>query len=397
MSRKVGIFLLAFAGVCASTVLASSQTKSSPTEATQAAASPVAYVYVSNYVTSTGSYQVNGYAASATGALMPIPGSPFADSVNQMAVNGAWLFGTEQTSTGATGNVNSYFIASNGALTLKQQTQVNDSGGAPTNLLLDHTGSSLYVNYYTTNNDCLSYNIDQSDGALTYLSILSGGPGTGCPVSFTGSNQFAYSSSCYHFTPIIYGRQRNSDGSLSDLSINPSLPTPPPGTGFCPYLGAAADPSNHVAIAVTPAEGGFGNNDGATQLAVYTADSSGNLTTNSTYLNMPKTAVVPMTGGTYSVNDYKTSPSGKLLAVAGPLGLQVFHFNGGNPITPYTKLLTSDYIWQLFWDNANHLYAISLRPGKLYVFTVTPTGVSQAPGSPHSLPGAANIIVLPKT
>jgi len=396
MVRKIGMFLLAFAGVCASSVLASAQTKSSPTEATQAASSPAAYVYVSNYL-SSGFFQVNGYSVAANGSLKLIPGSPFADSVNQMAVNGAWLFGTEQTSTGATGNVNSYSIASNGALTLQQQTQVNDTGGGPTSLLLDHTGSSLYVDYYTTNNDCLSYSINQSTGAITYLNTLFGGPGTGCPVSFTGNNQFAYSSSCYHFTPIIYGRQRNSDGSLSDLNINPALPTPPAGTGFCPYLGAAADPSNHVAIAVTPAEGGFGNNDGATQLAVYTADDSGNLTTNSTYLNMPKTAVVPMTGGTYSVNDYKMSPSGKLLAVAGPLGLQVFHFNGGNPITPYTKLLTSDYITQVFWDNSNHLYAVSSRPGKLYVFTVTPTGVSQAPGSPHSLPGASSFVVLPKT
>jgi hypothetical protein len=314
-----------------------------------------------------------------------------------MAVNGAWLFGTEQTSTGGTGNVNSYSIASNGALTLKQKTQVNDSGGSPTTLLLDHTGSSLYVNYYTINDDCLSYSIDQDNGALTYLSVLHEGPGAGCPVSFTANNQFAYSSSCYHFTPSIYGKERNSDGSLSELSINPALPTPPPGTGFCPYFGAASDPSNYVAIAMTPAEGGFGNNDGPTQLAVYTVDSSGNLTTNSTYLNMAKTAVVPMSGGTYAVNDYRMSPSGKLLAVAGPLGLQLFRFNGGNPITSFTKLVTNDYITQLFWDNANHLYAISSRSGKLYVFTVAPTGVTQAPGSPHSLPGAVNITVLPKT
>src|SRR5437899_9205952 len=98
MVRKIVLFLLAFAGVCASTVLASAQTTSSPTEAKQAASFPAAYVYVSNYVKSTGSYQVNGYATASNGALTPIPGSPFADSVNQMAVNGAWLFGTEQTS-----------------------------------------------------------------------------------------------------------------------------------------------------------------------------------------------------------------------------------------------------------------------------------------------------------
>lgn len=395
MVRKIGMFFLAFAGVCASSVLASAQTAPSTTDGTPAGSSPVAYVYVSNYVSSTGNFRVNGYAAAANGTLRPVPGSPFADSVSYMALNGGWLFGIELTGTGISQGINSYSIASDGALTFKQQTPVNDSGGGSTSLLLDHTGSSLYVNYYTTNNDCLSYSIDQSTGGLTYLNTLSGGPGTGCPVTFTGNNQFVYSSSCYHFTPIIYGMQRSSDGALSDLSISPALPTPPPGTGYCPFL-AAADPYNHVAIAVTPVQGGFGPSDGPTQLAVYTADSSGNLTTTSTYQNMPKTAVVPTSGGTYFINDYWMSPSGKLLAVAGPLGLQVFHFNGGNPITHYTGLLVKGEVDQVFWDNANHLYAISRKAGKLYVFTVTTTSYSQASGSPHSITGAQYLAVLPR-
>jgi hypothetical protein len=78
------------------------------------------------------------------------------------------------------------------------------------------------------------------------------------------------------------------------------------------------------------------------------------------------------------------------------LGLQVFHFNGSNPITHYTGLLTKDEIDQFFWDNDNHLYAISNASGKLFVFTVTPTSVSQAPGSPYTISQPLNIIVLPK-
>jgi hypothetical protein len=35
--------------------------------------------------------------------------------------------------------------------------------------------------------------------------------------------------------------------------------------------------------------------------------------------------------------------------------------------------------------------------GELYVFTVTEKGVRQAPGSPYAVPGAQNIIVLPKS
>ena len=390
------MYLPAFLWVCASTVLASAQATTSPT-LIQASSSPVAYVYVSSYVSSTGNNQVSAYAAGANGTLTAVAGSPFHGNIGKLVLNGAWLFGVQATGSGAGQTIHSYSIASNGSITLKNQTVVNDSGGGVTSLLLDHTGSSLYANYYTTNNDCLSYSIDQANGALTYLSIYHQGPGEGCPVTIIANNEFAYSSSCYHFTPIISGEKRSSDGILAPLSINPALPTPPPGTGFCPYLGAAADPANHVAIAMTPVQGGFGNNDGQTQLAVYTADSAGNLTTTSTYKNMPKTAVVQTSGGTYSVNDYRMSPSGKLLAVAGPLGLQVFHFNGGNPITHYTGLLTKDNISQVYWDNSNHLYAISSTSGKLFVFTVTPTSVTQAPGSPHNLPGAGSLIVLPKT
>jgi hypothetical protein len=129
--------------------------------------------------------------------------------------------------------------------------------------------------------------------------------------------------------------------------------------------------------------------DGRWQLATYTADSSGNLTTNSTYSNMPSVLV----GG---VNDYRMSPSGQYLAVGGTKGFQIFHFNGANPITPYTGLLTSTRIDQIFWDNSNHVYALSRSASKVFVYTVTSTAVTQAPGSPHKVPSAGSLIVLPK-
>jgi len=129
---------------------------------------------------------------------------------------------------------------------------------------------------------------------------------------------------------------------------------------------------------------------GPYQLAAYTVNSGGNLTTTSTYKNMPSVLV----GG---VTDYSMSPSGKFLAVGGSSGFEVFHFNGASPITKYTGLLTNNEVDQMFWDNANHVYAISRTAGKLYVFTVTSTGVTQAPGSPHSIRNPSSIIVLPKT
>ena len=105
---------------------------------------------------------------------------------------------------------------------------------------------------------------------------------------------------------------------------------------------------------------------------------------------MPDTAV----GG---ISDLAISPSGKLLAVSGTAGLQIFHFNGSDPITHYTGLLTTDDVSQIFWDNDNHLYAISESSGKLFVFTVTPTNFSQAPGSPHSVNKPTYVTVLPRT
>ena len=377
--------LLALIGACASTVLASAQAASSPTDPNTAPpAGPVAYVYVASSPNGT-TDQINGFAATSNGSLTAIPGSPFLYNVSYMAVNGAWLFGIANTFE----DLYSFSIGSNGALTLKDKLTVVTNGDGLISDYLDHTGSTLYADLYSTNNDYLSFNVNQSTGALTQTGDLAGGPSNNSPVSFIGNNEYAYSSSCYHFGPEIIGVRRNTDGTLSYLSnFNPPYPKIPTGDFWCPWL-AAADPTDHLAVAMQPLNGNWVP-QGPYQLATYTVNSSGELSTTSTYSNMPKVLV-----GT--VNDYWMSPNGKYLAVGGSAGLQIFHFNGANPITKFTGLLTSNQITQMFWDNANHLYAISNSAGKLYVFTVTSTGVTQAPGSPHSITNAQSVIVLPKT
>jgi hypothetical protein len=105
---------------------------------------------------------------------------------------------------------------------------------------------------------------------------------------------------------------------------------------------------------------------------------------------MPNTLVT-------SVQDLKISPNGRLLAVAGQGGLQVFHFNGANPPTAYTPLLTTDTITQMFWDNDNHLYAISQTANTLHVYTVTPTAYSEAAGSPHAISQPQYVAVQART
>jgi hypothetical protein len=383
MSHRVSVWFAAWIAICASTVLASAQVTSSPTEisAPEATSSPVAYVYVSSLIGNV-KYQVLGYQAATNGSLMPIPGSPFADNVTSLALNGAWLFGVDPTGQ----NIDSYSIASNGALTYEDKYTTSLMGGTLYDLFLDHTGSSIYAIYYTTNNDYLSQSIDQTTGQLSFLNDLQGGPDHNVALSFIGTNKFAYASSCYHFTPEIFGVQRASAGTLSYLSLNPSFPAEKSGGFYCPWA-AAANPTNHLAIALSPFTSNWGS-DGPTQLAVYTADSSGNLTTTSTYQNMPSVL-------TQGAQTYWMSPSGKYLAVGG-IGLQIFHFNGANPITHFTGLLTTDTIDKVYWDKANHLYAISASAGKLYVFTVTSTQVTQAPGSPHKITSPQSLIVLPK-
>jgi hypothetical protein len=161
-----------------------------------------------------------------------------------------------------------------------------------------------------------------------------------------------------------------------------------------------ADPANHLAVFQMQEQGLPYGPFTYPQLASYTFDSSGNLTTTSTYRNMPAPQVYPAV--------MNMSPSGKLLAVASPTsysgckcgsaswgtaGLQVFHFNGAKPITRYTTTLTKAPIDSVRWDHANHLYALSYSTNKLYVYTITPTSVTQAPGSPYTINRPTALVV----
>jgi hypothetical protein len=208
------------------------------------------------------------------------------------------------------------------------------------------------------------------------------------PLSFIGSNLYGYGSTCYHFGPQVFGYQRNQDGTLTQLNINPAMPQGKTGQEYCPSL-AAADTTNDLAVVMSPIYDTNWQPAGVSQLGVYTADSSGNLTTTSNYANMPQVAVG-------SVNDIWAAPSGKYLAVAGSGGLQLFRFNGANPITHYTGLITKESINQVFWDNAGHLYALSPSAGKLFVFIVTASEVKQALGSPYAIASPMYLSVLPQ-
>lgn len=358
-------FPFACLGIALCTATALSQTRPSAQQAS-ASSGPSAWVYVSSYVGTTSDTQVYGFTAASNGKLTATPGSPFPARLSSMAVNGLYLFGAPIGGS----YIDTYRIESDGALSYAATTNAsapNNCSNTPGPVFLDHTGATLYDFYFwgdsiCSNNAYQAWSVVKSSGDLKYSGATNGSENFTNVLTFTGNNQFAYTSDCYHFDPEISGFKRNSNGSLTQLTLSQVSPS----GGFgCPYL-AAADPTNHLAIPWQPYPTEYSSPSGPYQLATYTVQSIGTLTSGSTWANMPKVAVGAVTA-------LAMSPSGKLLAVAGTGGLQVFHFNGAGPITRYTGLLSTSEMDQIFWDNSNHLYAIGSKANKLAVFTVTPT------------------------
>jgi hypothetical protein len=366
----------------------------------ETSSAPVAHVYVSN-----GSH-ILSYTAAASGKLTEVPGTPIASNISLMGANGHFLFGIESGSV----LIDSLSMAANG--TLKKVATTNPQADWPDpscpmasdngqGLKIDHSGLDLYNAGIPDEFGCYSafqsFKIDDANGKLTYLGetdgIFNGGP----QMSILGNNDFAYSVVC----EFPYGNgataeltvfQRLSSGELATANAGVTVPAAPvdPAEGtagyYCP-ISMATDPTNHAAITFQA----WGYQGTATYgpivIATYTADSKGNLHTTSTYKNM---AVSEVGSG------MRMSPSGKILAVGGE-GVQLFHFNDGSPLTKYKTLTSSEANGTILWDNDNHMYALGsdAKGGKLWVYTVTPTSVTEAPGSPYSIPNAAGFVVQP--
>jgi hypothetical protein len=358
---------------------------------------PVAYIYVSQSPVNPGPNQVLGFAAAGSGKLTKIEGSPFRADVGMMAVNGRFLLGSATNEL----YLESYSIEENGSLRFAVANDIAKiTHGADTYaytawLALDHSGNTLYAlrDVYGVNDNYEAFVVNRATGSLTMPSgfIMGAGDNDSAPGQFTMSanDKFMFGPNCGWAgqSLSLYNRAANGALQLPQAALQqPAEPLAADGYRFCPWA-AAADPSNHVAVAYQNWDDPEGPEDGPNQLGVYTFAANGSLTTTSTYQNMPTVAVG-------DVNSLRMAPSGKVLAVLGTTGLQIFHFNGSAPITPYATLVSDVSFGEGFWDNANHLFTIGSN-GQLYVFTVTPTGVSQAPGSPYSIPNAQYLIVQP--
>ena len=414
------MFLFLRLPVClfALTLLGAAMAQSVDSQSTDVSANavttPAAHVFVNS-----GSRLV-AFSAGANGKLTAIPGSPFNINMSLLAANGHYLFGFPPSSV----VIQSLSIAANGALkkasTLNTETYnaVSDCPLTYWNgqgMRVDHSGTELYNAAIPADFPCRTYYQSfriESNGALTFQNntgdVLLGGPS----INVLGNNAFAYTPSCnaafgnppYPYVGVF---QRVSNGELTTTSAGVALPPAPadtyaPGGGstpgfYCP-VAMATDPSNHAAMTMYALDDN-GATYGPVVIATYTADANGNLKTTSTAKNM---ATVPVDknydNSCLACSALRMAPTGKLLAAAGSAGVVLFHFNGGNPATKYRTLLAGNSISTVLWDNENHLYALGSNAkgaGMLWVYTVTPTSVAEAPGSPYSIANPGGMYVQP--
>lgn len=406
LAFTAGLFLAACASPHLNTYSTSqapsSAPSSGPTSSPSAPSDPssstapasVAYVYVSSAAATGGGDEIQAFDAAGNGALTLMSGSPFAGDVTQLAASGSQLIAANRNGF----DLESYAVGSGGALTHETTTNAgtaSPSGGDNCNslgpLFFDNTGATVYDMEFRgsdcANNTYASFSVG-SNGALNALGKSTANAWYSQPAAFIAGDTYAYTASCISdLYWLIDGFQRGSNGLLTEINVNATPPTPPAGHFYCPSL-VATDNANDVAIAMQPVNQQSFTSDEPEQIAVYTAASNGTLTTTSTAASMPQVQV-----GT--VNDLKISPSGRLLAVAGTTGLQVFAFNGTDPGSTGAGLLTSDSIDQIFWDGSGNLYALSRSAGKLYVFVSNGYGVVAAPGSPYAITQPQNLTVLP--
>jgi hypothetical protein len=352
--------------------------------------SPVAYVYISQNVPNV----IDALAASADGTLTLVNSLPVPQTLIHLTVTKKYLFGIDGQS-----NIYSYSIASNGALKAATTTVAGKylSGFDPayTQELLqtDETGSTVYAflgdsqqNFYL-----LSFKIE-SKGELTYLGKAPAKLGTS-QLRFVQNNKFAVFPLCvvtgqsstfvsFYSTTVIY--KRESNGYLTYVGNDQGAPEAQSPDQFCPGSTASGS-TDHLAVGYEAIDPDQNTVDGYA-VGTYTVSSEGTPSTKSNYTNMPAPG--------YSPDVLSISPSGEILAVGGSSYYQFFHYNGGNPITPYLGPfnLGNHAVRAFTWDKSNHFYA--LIDTAVIPFTVTPTTYKQLTGYPIYAPYSMIVLSL---
>jgi hypothetical protein len=353
------------------------------------AQSPVAYVYVAEDAP-TGSLNspTSVYAASSAGKLTPIKGSPFTQTLGTIiGTNGTHFLTVDQNDNTTHQYLRVYNVASDGVIGEEVSKQdLHEWCGFDQGGVLDHTGQYVYV---VEDNNCgggvISFALSKK-GGLTFKGFVSASPSYLTPV-FSGNDKFVYTfievgdAPCP--TDTFLGLGRESSGALENISFSETDPTAP-SSGYQATQNSmpTADSTNHLAASVTLLDGDCGESGPAyTGLASYTIQSNGDLVSTNTWQNLAPLAAYAAPSAIMKMN-----PAGNIVAVAVGTGIQFFHFNGADPITPFAGneiIGTSGYIQDMAWDSDNHLYALNAKSGRLHVYDVTTKSVVEAPGSPY--------------
>ena len=359
-----------------------------------AAAQTVAYVYVAeNRPSPTATSPITVYAASSSGRLTQISGSPFKQTSGTMSGNNGTHFITvDQNSTTTHQYLHVYNVASNGVI--GSQVSKYDlhswcemDGGAE----FDHSGQYVYViDARSCGGEYQSFSLSKS-GYLTFKGSLDvGDPSFLTLPTFSGNDNFAYT-----FTPTptsdypcptstFLGLGRESSGALQKIGFSVTNPTTPSGYLVTQTGLVTNDATKHLAALVEFLNGGpCGDSGVEDRLVSYTVQTDGSLLSTNSWGSLPQLAGFMPPGG----GQIKLNAAGTILAVTAGTGIQFFHFNGASPITKLTGIIgTSGYISTMSWDGANHLYALNAKSGKLHIYTASSSGVFEAPGSPYTPP-----------
>jgi 6-phosphogluconolactonase len=224
------------------------------------------FVYVTNGggISGPGAGSISAYSIDAyTGALLPVPGSPFADPYGPSSIavdpKGRFAYATNS----ATDTISAYVMdRTTGALYPvpsspfpQDPAGIGGPGEFPRSVAVDPSGKFLFVaNYY--HQTVRAYQIDQNTGSLTQAPG-SPFPAGNNPLSVTVdlSGQFVYVANGYH----------GGSGSVSAYSIDPNSGslTPVPGSPFALPTGGFTGP---VACSLTVHATSSGQ-------ALYVADS----------------------------------------------------------------------------------------------------------------------------
>ena len=377
-----------------------SQTSPDVGSAATPAAAGVAYVYVG---TTKGVYLYN---AASNGSLSLVSGSPFSIAGSAVGSNGKYFLSL------GTNYLHSYPVTSNGALK-GQAAQINTAlyrdpqcgnqttyGGT-----IDRTGTEAYIqfeflgSYYDSCDSLQSYTIDATGsfafGGIAdfdgdYSQLL------GSPLVVAGNNGHSYTFAKYRFNENEFRFfYRDRFGTMN--ATTQSVTDPPANGGIYFPLAMASDnqnlPTSHMAVALHEDFGEPCSGSTPPAVASYTIAYTGSLSYDGV---MIKTAINP---ASLAINS-----EGNLLAAGGATpyscypqdgpGLQVFHFNGSTPIASFSGILSAAPIDAIQWDSNNHLYALSNSTKKLYVYTVTSSSITAAPGSPYTIAATPNALVV---